>query len=128
LNTITSLTHCSCLSSPIDDNLSSLPIIIQQETIEQILSTCSFPIQETSPMSPCLSSPSSPNSSIGFCNLLNPPSFFIDQILSKYGEICPSSPESEQYCVAKENLHECTLDIPLDLSMKKKFLIITNQS
>jgi len=78
-------------------------------------------------MSPCLPSPSSPNSSIEYCNVLNPLSFSIDQLLSKYGEICPLSPESEQSCLTKENLHEFSLDIPLDLSTKKKLLIITNK-
>jgi hypothetical protein len=44
----------------------------------------------------------------------------IDEITSKYGEICPPSPSlSEQYCVTQEILHEVSLDIPLDLSMKK---------
>lgn len=125
LNTITSLTHCSCLSPPIEDDLSSSPTIIQQETIEQILSTCSI-TQQTSSISPCLSSfsPPSPHRSIGICNLLTPSSFLIDcepdesmmdQITSEFGEICPPLSKSKRYCVSQE----FSLDIPLDLSMKK---------
>ncbi|UJR29066.1 hypothetical protein I4U23_010280 [Adineta vaga] len=94
-NTITSLTHCSCSSSPMQPQLhstttmtttSSLPTIIKRETIDQTLSTCaSLQPTSTSPIiySPCLSSSSSPptqspsasaSTSISIVNLLTPPS------------------------------------------------------
>lgn len=100
INTVTSLAHCSCLSSPIDTHLSSLPNIIQPETIDQILSTCSI-AQTTVPPSP------SSLSSIDTCQPFIRSSFQIDSdpdestmdlITSEFGEICP--------------------DYPLDLSMK----------
>ncbi|CAF4124376.1 unnamed protein product, partial [Adineta steineri] len=86
-NTITSLAHCSC-SSPSStpfiqqqQQQSCSPTIIQRQTIDQTLSTCSL-IQTTSSStySPCLSSSSSPDeslptssNSISIVNLLTPP-------------------------------------------------------
>ncbi|CAF0730101.1 unnamed protein product [Adineta steineri] len=84
-NTITSLAHCSC-SSPSStpfiqqQQQSCSPTIIQRQTIDQTLSTCSL-IQtiSSSTYSPCLSSsspdeslPTSSNS-ISIVNLLTPP-------------------------------------------------------
>jgi hypothetical protein len=39
----------------------------------------------------------------------------MDQITSEFGEICPPLSKSKRYCVSQE----FSLDIPLDLSMKK---------
>jgi len=122
INTITSLANCSCLLPPIEYGSSSSPTIIQQDTIDQILSTCSI-TQQTSTLSPYLSS----SSSIGSVNRLTPPSLQIDsdldeatmdRITSQYGEICSPLPESKYY----RNIHDYSLDIPLDLSMKKHSL------
>ncbi|CAF4371362.1 unnamed protein product, partial [Adineta steineri] len=82
-NTITSLAHCSCSSpssTPFIQQQSCSPTVIQRQTIDQTLSTCSL-IQTTSSStySPCLSSSSpdesSPTSSnsISIVNLLTPP-------------------------------------------------------
>jgi hypothetical protein len=100
INTVTSVAHCSCLSPPIETDLSSLPTVIQLETIDQILSTCSI-AQTTVPLSP------SSLSSMDICQPSYRSSFLIDSepdestmdlITSEFGEICP--------------------DYPLDLSMK----------
>jgi hypothetical protein len=57
-------------------------------------------------------------------NRLTPPSLqmdydldeaTMDRITSQFGEICPPLPESKYY-------HDYSLDIPLDLSMKKHSL------
>ena len=84
INMITSLAHCACLSSPIDTHLSSLSSIIQKETIDQILSTCSI-AQSTIP-----SSPSSLSS--GFLIDCEPDESTMDYITSEFGEICPDHP------------------------------------
>jgi hypothetical protein len=118
INTVTSLANCSCLLPPIEYGSSSSPTIIQQDTIDQILSTCSI-TQQTSTLSPYLSS-------IGSVNRLTPTSLQIDdldeatmdRITSQYGEICSPLPESKYY----RNIHDYSLDIPLDLSMKKHSL------
>jgi hypothetical protein len=121
INTVTSLANCSCLLPPIEYGSSSSPTIIQQDTIDQILSTCSI-THQTSTLSPYLSS-----SSIGSGNRLTPPSLQIDsdldeatmdRITSQYGEICSPLPESKYY----RNIYDYSLDIPLDLSMKKHSL------
>jgi hypothetical protein len=100
INTITSLAHCSCLSSPIDTRLSSLPSIIQRETIDQILSTCSI-AQTTVPSSPSsLSSTDTcqPNIRSSFLIDTELDESTMDLITSEFGEICS--------------------DYPLDLSLK----------
>jgi hypothetical protein len=114
VNTVTSFAHCSCLS-PLDElDSSPSPSIIQQETIEQILSTYSLPPQTSS-------SPTPSNSPIEIANLLTPPSLQIDcepdtlmmdYITYKYGEICPSKTIAQKFA----------FDMPLDLSMKKHSL------
>ncbi|CAF2522134.1 unnamed protein product [Rotaria sp. Silwood2] len=132
INNVTSLPNCSCLSSSIEHNSSSssLPKIIQQENIEQILSTCSIAQQPSS----CLSSSSSPNlfhNPIEISNLAKSTSFFIDSILnismineitSEFGEICVPLKKRKRYYAPTEIIPELSLDIPLDLRVKKHSL------
>jgi len=142
-NTITSLGHCLCSSSPIQQKISSSsPSIIKRETIDQTLSTCSLipppPPTSTSIYSPCLSSsPSSSNessNSISIVNLLTPPlshsSFLIenivdsnqsiiDEITSQFGEICPPLEPTKK---PRNRLSKkiVSSNLPLDLSLKKR--------
>jgi len=162
-NTITSLSHCLCSSSPSSSteqknsfsssSFSSCPTIIKRESIDQTLSTCSFiPTTSTSIYSPCLSS-SSPSptressNSISIVNLLTPPpstsssssshsSFLIenlvdsnqsiiDEITSKFGEICPPLPSTKKKHgnrVNKKVMSTYSPNVPLDLSLKKRSL------
>jgi len=141
-NTITSLGHCLCSSSPIPQKTSSSssPTIIKRETINQTLSTCSLiPRTSTSIYSPCLSSsPSSSNessNSISIVNLLTPPlshsSFLIenivdsnqsiiDEITSQFGEICPPLRKKARNRLSKKLLSTYSSNLPLDLSLKKR--------
>ncbi|CAF0977542.1 unnamed protein product [Rotaria sordida] len=144
-NMITSISNCSCLSSSIEhDSLSSiehnsssssLPKIIQQENIEQILSTCSI-TQQPSSLPSCLSSSSSSSSNLFYnpieiSNLRNSKSFFIDSILdisminhitSEFGEICSPLIKRKRYHAPKNIIPDVSLDIPLDLRIKKHSL------
>jgi hypothetical protein len=143
-NTITSLGHCLCSSSSIQQKLSfssSSPTIIKRETIDQTLSTCSLiPPTSTFVYSPCLSSSPPPSSetsnSISIVNLLTPPlshsSFLIenivdsnqsiiDEITSKFGEICPPlQPKKSRNRLSKKVVSTYSSNIPLDLSLKKR--------
>ena len=114
INPVTSLANCSCLSPPIENNLSSSPTIIQEEKIEQILSTCSFTHPNAAPI---------PTKIV---NLLTLPSFpinfypdeaMMNHIPAEFGEICPPLPN--QYCISKKMTHHISSDFPLDLSLKK---------
>jgi len=143
-NTITSLGHCLCSSSPIQQKISSSsPSIIKGETIDQTLSTCSLiPPTSTSIYSPCLSSLSSSpplssnelSNSISIVNLLTPPlshsSFLIenivdsnqsiiDEITSQFGEICPPLEPTKK---PRNRLSKKVVssNLPLDLSLKKR--------
>ncbi|CAF0730137.1 unnamed protein product [Adineta steineri] len=154
-NTITSLAHCSC-SSPSStpfiqqQQQSCSPTIIQRQTIDQTLSTCSL-IQTTSSStySPCLSSsspdeslPTSSNS-ISIVNLLTPPSTssshssfmietlvdsnnlmnderIINEITSQFGEICPPLPKKSRNRLSKKVISTYPSNAPLDLSIKKR--------
>ncbi|CAF0963813.1 unnamed protein product [Rotaria sp. Silwood1] len=137
INNVTSLANCSCLSAPIEHNSSSsyLPSIIQQENMEQILSTCSI-ISQPSPFSSCLL-PSSSSSSSSFPNLFDNPiaiadlrhstSFFVDSILnisminqitSELSEKCLPLIKRKRYRVPKKVIPELPFDIPLDLRIK----------
>jgi hypothetical protein len=125
---MTSIGHCLC-SSPSIEQTSSLSTVIQQETIDQILSTYSF--NRLTAVSPCLSA--SFSSTLFECpmspvNLLTPASCVIDsepdesmmdQITSEFGEICPPLSKPKRYRLPKRFMQKISSDIPLDLSMKK---------
>ena len=145
-NTITSFGHCLCSSpsSPVKNDSSFSPTIIQRETINRTLSTCS--LVPTPPHSPSSSTSISPVVSINpmpIVNLLTPPSpthyssFFIDNIVesnsndqsiidkitSEFGEICPSLPplKSKRQRLFKKIIPKVPFsDIPLDLTIKKR--------
>jgi hypothetical protein len=143
-NTITSFGHCLCSSSSSSSiqqkTSSSSPTIIRRETMDQTLSTCSLiPPTSTFVYSPCLSSspPSNETSnSISIVNLLTPPlshsSFLIenivdsnqsiiDEITSKFGEICPPLPtKKSRNRLSKKVVSTYSSNIPLDLSLKKR--------
>jgi len=145
-NTITSFGHCLCSSSSIQQKTSfsssSSPTIIKRETMDQTLSTCSLiPPTSTSTFvySPCLSSSPPSNeisNSISIVNLLTPPlshsSFLIenivdsnqsiiDEITSKFGEICPPLPTKKSRTrLSKKVVSTYSSNIPLDLSLKKR--------
>ncbi|UJR20573.1 hypothetical protein I4U23_023699 [Adineta vaga] len=112
INSITSLTNCSCLSPSIEFNSSST--IISSDKIDQILSTYSVR-QSISTNRP---------SSFHIFKFL-PTKFDIEldeasinQITSEFGEICPSLCNLER-CAS---MQDCSLDVPLDLSMKSHAL------
>ncbi|CAF1220404.1 unnamed protein product [Adineta steineri] len=128
-NTITSLANCSCISPSMESNSSSLPTIIEQESINQILSTCAI-TQQTSGFSTNLSSlPLSDRSKTtqDFVNVLQPLPVdigldlnqeMIDRITTEFGEICPSLPTLKRH----SDNQDYSSDHPLDLSMKKHSL------
>ena len=89
VNTVTSLAHCPCASSPSllstrarEQRLTSSasPNLIRRETIDRTLSTCALLHKRpASPLSPCLSTPpfdscASTSMSMSIVNLLSPPS------------------------------------------------------
>ncbi|CAF5076591.1 unnamed protein product, partial [Rotaria sp. Silwood1] len=145
-NKITSFGHCSCSSLIEDKNelFSFNPKIIKHETIDKTLSTCS--IISTRSISPCLSSTSSSlnelSNSISIVNLLTPPSSsnssflienivhttndmtnqtIIDEITSKFGEICPPLPKKGRNRISKKVISPSySSNLPLDLSLKKR--------
>jgi hypothetical protein len=96
--------------------------MIQQETIEQILSTCSLP-----PQIPLPTPPNVCDSLIGIDNILTPQSVTmdseldqstIDYITSEFGETY----HHKRYRRPKRFSQENALEIPLDLSMKNHSL------
>ena len=119
MNTVTSLTNCSCLSSSIEHNSSSSssPSIIQRENIEEILSTCSL-AQQTTSYSSCLFSPLISNrfpshlevsthlSSTPFVNKGDREELTIDQILAEFGEICPPIPKRSRFDTCEQDTDE----------------------
>lgn len=146
INTVTSFGHCLCSSpsSPIKNCSSFSPQVIQRETINRTLSTCSLvPTPPHSPSSSTSISPVVSKSPMPIVNLLTPPSpsYFssflidnivesngnnqsiIDKITSEFGEICPSMPpiKSKRSRVFKKIIPKSLpSDIPLDLSVKKR--------
>ncbi|CAF1153457.1 unnamed protein product [Rotaria sordida] len=145
-NKITSFGHCLCSSSSSIENKKNESFsfnsnIIKYETIDKILSTCSM-ISTRSTISPCLSSSSNDlsNSISSIVNLLTPPSSnssflienivdtnninnqtIIDEITSKFGEICPPLRKKGRNRLSKKLiLSSYSSNLPLDLSLKKR--------
>jgi hypothetical protein len=130
------------LIQPKPSSYSFSPPIIQRETIDQTLSTCSLVQTTSSVYSPCLSSSppsessSSLSNSMSIVNLLTPPtschsSFFIenplitnqsiiDEITSQFGEICPPLPKKNRNRLSKKVISTYSSNLPLDLSLKKR--------
>ncbi|CAF1472932.1 unnamed protein product [Rotaria magnacalcarata] len=133
MNNVTSFANCSCLSPSIELNSSSssLPTIIRQESIEQILSTCSIISQIPSLPSRLLSlssqnfsnnpmnfSYSQNNTSLKFIDS-NQNMQLINQRISEFGDISSTLMKRKQYDEPKTIISEISLDIPLDLTIKK---------
>ncbi|CAM4894139.1 unnamed protein product [Rotaria socialis] len=126
MNNVTSFANCSCLSPSIELNSSSssLPTIIRQESIDKILSTCSIISQTPSLPSRVLSlssqnfSYSQNNTSSRFIDS-NQDMQLINQRISEFGDISLPSIKRKQYDEPKKIISEISLDIPLDLTIKK---------
>ena len=135
LNTITSLSHCTCssLSKQSTTSSSSNVSIIQRESLDEALSTCPLipPRISTSPPSQFANTNSI---SVSIVNLLTPPSSssssschssypiepnqsIIDEITSTFGEICPPLPSRKKRSSKKTMTSS---NMPLDLSLKKR--------
>lgn len=170
LNTVTSLSHCTCSNEQSTNSLfqpsSSNVNVIKQESINQTLSTCPLipPTISTStstssspsklmnnelsssiavsivnlltPPSSTVSSSAGPSSSSSSChssyrieNTVEPNQSIIDEITSKFGEICPPLPMSSSSSssrkktrnrLSKKMMMSLSSNMPLDLSLKKR--------